>query len=130
MRVLQLQTRPELNGAEGTLVSFDEEDQRWNVLMDDGTSKMLRPDNVEVTTSHGDGCGATPAAAIAEMADVAPTEAGRGQLRRARASAAHFEEHSHLIMRLGDHTRPLLMILARHMQILAEAHRRIQDEEF
>ena len=41
VRVVALQARPELNGTLGRLLDFDEEKQRWQVLLNDGSKLSL-----------------------------------------------------------------------------------------
>ena len=42
-----LQAQPELNGIRGLLVNFDEVACRWEVVLADGSSKMLRPEKLQ-----------------------------------------------------------------------------------
>jgi len=48
VRVAGLQARPELNGREGTVVEWDEDEARWKVIMDDGSGKKCKPSNLEI----------------------------------------------------------------------------------
>lgn len=47
IRVHSIQARPELNGQRGSLVSFDPQEERWRVLLDDGARILLRAANLE-----------------------------------------------------------------------------------
>lgn len=47
IRVHSIQARPELNGQRGSLVSFDPQEERWRVLLDDGARILLRAVNLE-----------------------------------------------------------------------------------
>ena len=40
--------KPELNGQEGTLVSYVAEDERWKVRMDDQSGKKLKTMNMDI----------------------------------------------------------------------------------
>ena len=51
VRVVGLQSRPELNGQGRTVVEWDEEQARWKVRMTDGTGKLLKEDHLEATVS-------------------------------------------------------------------------------
>jgi len=50
IRVCGLQARPELNGQAGEVVAFDEAENRWKVRMADGSGKMLKAANLEVSS--------------------------------------------------------------------------------
>ncbi|CAE8656835.1 unnamed protein product [Polarella glacialis] len=47
VRIHGLMARPELNGTEGTVVEWDDGEQRWKVRSDSGTGLMLRAANLE-----------------------------------------------------------------------------------
>jgi len=47
VRICGLVARGDLNGQEGSLVDFDENDERWRIIMDDGSGKLMRPQNLE-----------------------------------------------------------------------------------
>lgn len=48
VRVQALQRKPELNGCYGMATGWDLAHGRWHVRMDDGSEKLLRPENVKV----------------------------------------------------------------------------------
>jgi len=87
VRVAGLQSRPELNGKQGSLHEFDQEQRRWKVVMDDGSGLALRAGNLAPMGEAS----SIPAAAARE--DTAPSEAGAagadvGAVASAAASAA------------------------------------------
>lgn len=45
VRVHGLRNNVAVNGREGTAVEFDAAQGRWKIDMDDGSGKMLKPDN-------------------------------------------------------------------------------------
>lgn len=49
VRLKDLKAKPELNGAEGVLIQWSEDDARWLVRLDDGTGKEIKPANLELT---------------------------------------------------------------------------------
>jgi len=49
VRVVGLQARTEVNGQLGQVVEWDEPEARWKVRMMDGSGKMFRPCNLELT---------------------------------------------------------------------------------
>ncbi|CAE8596229.1 unnamed protein product, partial [Polarella glacialis] len=51
VRVGGLKARPDLNGCLGTVVEWDQGEARWKVLMDDGSGKMLRSSNLELSSA-------------------------------------------------------------------------------
>ncbi|CAK0888950.1 unnamed protein product, partial [Prorocentrum cordatum] len=64
--VCGVRAQPHLNGQFGTAIEFDNAEGRWNVVMDDGSGKLLRPANLTV-------CGdAPPARDVAESAGSCP----------------------------------------------------------
>jgi len=48
VRVVRLPTRPDLEGLDGVLVAFLEQERRWKVQMYGGMTKIIRPANLEV----------------------------------------------------------------------------------
>lgn len=62
-----LQARPELNGQRGEVVSWEAEESRWKVRMDDGTGKMFKTQNMTAlepqlarAVEEGSGAALTP----------------------------------------------------------------------
>ena len=47
-RLQGLKAKPELNGQEGTLLSFDKIKGRWQTLLSSGISVQVKPENLEV----------------------------------------------------------------------------------
>jgi len=48
IRASGLASKPEVNGQLGTVIDWDEKEQRWMVNMDDGARRSLKPGNVTV----------------------------------------------------------------------------------
>lgn len=48
VRIVNLKARSDLNGKEGELREYVEDEERWKVWMEDGFGKMLRPGNLEI----------------------------------------------------------------------------------
>jgi hypothetical protein len=69
VRLVGLQSRPELNGAEGITLRFDPEAGRWLVRLADGDGKSLKPTNLEALWPRGPPLGQQDAAAAAEPED-------------------------------------------------------------
>ncbi|CAE8656836.1 unnamed protein product [Polarella glacialis] len=61
IRVGGLQARPDLNGCLGTVLNWDETEDRWKVRMDNGSGKMFKSRNLEV-------CGEAPAQVASQEA--------------------------------------------------------------
>merc|ERR1719428_1976655 len=60
VRVAGLQAKPELNGQEGSLLEFNEQEGRWQVWMHDGSGKLLRPTNLVPCGEETGGTGIQP----------------------------------------------------------------------
>ena len=52
--VVDLRTRPELNGLVGSIQQWDEENGRWKVRMADGSGKMFKSANLKVIPNISD----------------------------------------------------------------------------
>merc|ERR1719482_268387 len=83
VRVVGLKARADLNGLEGTIVEWDKGQNRWKVKMTDGTGKLFKTANLELTS----GTPSPPAAApsISANAAAAPTQQPDGPFTRGQA---------------------------------------------
>jgi len=72
VRVVGLQTQAALNGCLGTIVEWEADQERWKVVLDDGSGKLFRPSNVEPLDDPGTAPGAPAPAAPAAAAAVQP----------------------------------------------------------
>ena len=54
VKVVALKARAELNGDLGTLKQFDEKTERWQVQLNDGSVKLLLPENLDLAEAGKD----------------------------------------------------------------------------
>eukprot|EP00971_Amphidinium_carterae_P237558 4715850-Amphidinium_carterae.1 len=59
-----IKAQPDLNGLQGTLLSWVEAEQRWKIRVDNGLGKFLKPDNLHLLDGEetGSACGNSPLA--------------------------------------------------------------------
>uniref|UniRef100_A0A6T1ECE3 Uncharacterized protein n=1 Tax=Alexandrium monilatum TaxID=311494 RepID=A0A6T1ECE3_9DINO len=84
VRVIGLQNRPELNGLEGRLLRYVDKGDRWQVRMDDGSGKLLKPGNLEAVQTTSDG--AASAESSKDMGVASAVAADTGAAARAGSS--------------------------------------------
>jgi len=73
VRVVGLEARADLNGKTGRLQEYDDQDDRWQVIMDTGPGLKLRARNLETTDAPGSGGTAPAGAAGPPVAAVGPS---------------------------------------------------------
>jgi len=80
-----------LNGQQGSLVEWVEEEGRWKVRLDDGSGKMLRPLNLETV----------PVTHLSDVADVSPPPVANGWQPGSRVCVDGLKTQPHLNGQLG-----------------------------